>query len=52
MVNFDGFLVNRGQFQSLMVTKCFFGLNIRAGFLEVVCLFMFKEINPKLFCVF
>ena len=47
-----GFFVNRVQYQSLTVTKCFFGLNIRAGFLEVVCLFMFKEINSKLFCVF
>jgi len=49
---FDGFLNNRGQFQSLAIRKCFFGLIIRAGLLEVVCLFKHKEINSWCFFCF
>ena len=39
------FQVNRDRFQSLAVNKCFFGLIIRAGFQEVICLFVHKEVN-------
>jgi hypothetical protein len=42
---FAGFLNKRDRFQSLAVNKCFFGLIIRAGFLEIVCLFVHQGVD-------
>ena len=42
---FAGFLNNLSRFERLAARKCFFGLIIRVGLLEVVYLFVHKEIN-------
>jgi hypothetical protein len=49
---FAGFLNNLSRFERLAVRKCFFGLIIRVGLLEVVCLFVHKEINSWCFFAF